>query len=256
MTVRRYRLAAGLAAFAVLVGIALAVKSPAQTPDKQAAQKPECTQEELQASVPALNDLHEVVYPLWHTAYPNKDYDMIEQLLPQADELTAKLDEAKLPGILRDKQAAWDERKDGLKTALAGLHKAVDADDEEEMLEQTEAFHSAFEMLVRTIRPIAPELEAFHQELYKLYHYYAPQYDLDQIRAAAGAMQEKLPPLKKAELPKRVADRKKDFDVAVVDLEAAVNELAGIARTGEKDKVLGAVEKTHAAYVRAQGVFE
>ncbi len=256
MTIHRHRLAAGFAASALLLGIALAGKAPAQTTDKQAAQKPECTQEELEASVPALNDLHEVVYPLWHTAYPQKDYDMIEQLLPQADELTAKLDDAKLPGILRDKQAAWDERKASLKTALVKLHEAVNADNEEQMLEQTEAFHSAFEMLVRTIRPIAPELEAFHQELYKLYHYYAPQYDLDQIRAAAAAMQEKLPALKQAELPKRVADRKKDFDVAVADLEAAVNELSGIAKTGDKEKVLGAVEKTHAAYVRAQGVFE
>ena len=70
--------------------------------------KPEITQEELTATVPELRELHEVIYPLWHNAYPEKDYALIKELLPQAESLTAKLDAAKLPGILRDKQEAWD----------------------------------------------------------------------------------------------------------------------------------------------------
>jgi len=181
-----------------------------KTAPAETSKKAEIMPEETTASVPALKDLHEVVYPLWHTAYPKKDYAMIKELLPEADELTAKLDEAKLPGILRDKQAAWDEGKAKLKASLQQLHAAVEANNEEEMLKQTEAFHAGFEGLVRTIRPMVPELDAFHQELYKLYHYYAPEYDLTQIRAAAAAMQEKVAPLKKCELPKRLADREKD----------------------------------------------
>lgn len=63
----------------------------------------EISQEELAASVPALGKLHEVVFPLWHNAYPQKDYALIKELLPRADTLTAALDAAALPGILRDK---------------------------------------------------------------------------------------------------------------------------------------------------------
>ena len=222
----------------------------------ECAEKADVTQEELAASVPALSDLHEVVYPLWHTAFPEKDYDLIKKLLPQADSLTAKLDEAKLPGILRDKQAAWDEGKTNLKSALQQLHSAADTNNQEEMLAQTEAFHGAFERLVRTIRPIVPELDAFHQEMYKLYHYYAPQYDLAQIRATVAAMQEKLPALKKSQLPKRLADRQKDFDAAVGQLEAAVTDLAKTAKTDDKKTVLAEVEKVHSAYQQAERVFE
>ncbi len=225
--------------------------APAETPKKA-----EIIAGETTASVPALKDLHEVVYPLWHTAYPNKDYAMIKELLPEADELTAKLDEAKLPGILRDKQAAWDEGKAKLKASLQQLHAAVDANNEEEMLKQTEAFHAGFEGLMRTIRPMVPELDAFHQELYKLYHYYAPEYDLTQIRAAAAAMQEKIAPLKKCELPKRLADREKDFKVSVNALDAAVADLVKIAKTDDKEKVLSAVETVHTAYVQTEHIFD
>lgn len=244
----------------VCAGLCLALLGPtavyAQAAPADSAKHAECSDEELQASVPALKDLHEVVYPLWHTAYPNKDYPLIKELLPQVDDLTAKLDAAKLPGILRDKQADWDKEKGTLKATLKELHAAVDANNEEAMLKQTEAFHASYEKLVRIIRPVAPELDAFHQELYKLYHYYMPEYDLAKMREAAAAMQEKVPPLKKAELPKRVADRKEKFDAAVLDLEAAVAEFAKTVQTEDKDAILKAVEKTHTAYVKTEEVFE
>jgi hypothetical protein len=238
------------------VMLVLQVSALAQTAAQDTLKKAAPCEEELQASVPALSDLHEVVYPLWHTAYPNKDYNMIKELLPRADELTAKLDAAKLPGILREKQADWDKGKTVLKKALKDLHAAAESDSKEAMLKQVEAFHSAFEGLVRTIRPIVPELEAFHQELYKLYHYYSPEYDLTKIRETVTAMQEKIPPLKKAELSKRVAERQKDFDAAVAQLEKAVAELAETAKTDNKEAVQKAVEKAHAAYVRTQAIFD
>ena len=146
----------------------------------------EFTQAEITASVPELNELHEVVYPLWHSAYPDRDFELIKSLLPRMDSLTALLDAAPLPGILREKQAAWDERKANLASALLGLHAATESGNHEEMLKQVEAFHAGYEQLVRTIRPLVKELDAYHQELYKLYHYYGPQYDLPQIQASAA----------------------------------------------------------------------
>jgi hypothetical protein len=143
-----------------------------------------------------------------------------------------------------------------LKAALQQLHAAAETNNQEEMLNQTEAFHAAFERLVRTIRPIVPELDAFHQEMYKLYHYYAPQYDLAQIRSAVAAMQEKIPALKKSQLPKRLADRQKDFEAAVGQLEASVADLVKIVKTDSKEKILDAVEKTHTAYRQTERIFE
>ncbi len=254
-----------------ILGFSLAFAFPrvamAQTPGEEkktktteakheCAEKTEVTQEELAASVPALKDLHEAVYPLWHTAFSEKNYDLIKELLPQLDSLTTKLGEAKLPGILRDKQAAWDSGKTNLEHTLQQLHSAADTNNQEEMLKQTEAFHAAYEHLVRTIHPVVAELDAFHQEMYKLYHYYAPQYDLAQIRATVTAMEEKLPALKKAPLPSRLVDRQKDFDAAVVQLETAVAGLANPAQGEDKKAPLADVETVHSAYQNVEKVFD
>lgn len=211
---------------------------------------------ELEASVPELGALHEIVYPLWHSAYPEKDYALIKELLPRADTLVAALDAAALPGILRDKQQDWADKKANLKETLANLHAAAAADDEAEMLSQTEAFHAVYEQLVRAIRPVVPALESFHQEMYKLYHYYAPAYDLAQIRSAAAAMQEKIAPLKEAALPKRLADRQADYQLAVQELETCVGELAETAKKDGKEETLAAVERVHAAYQKAEKLFD
>jgi hypothetical protein len=246
----------GVLIFGMSLPIAFSREGIARAADTQNAKKADISQEELAASVPALNDLHEVVYPLWHDAFSTKDYNMIRDLLPTADSLAARLDEAKLPGILRDKQPAWDEGKANLKAALEQLHVAAESDDHEAMLKQTEAFHSAFERLVRTIRPVVPELDAFHQEMYKLYHYYAPEYDVALIRTAVVAMQDKIPALKNAQLPKRLTDRQKDFDAAVGVLEASVNDLADVVKTDNKKDILAAVERTHSAYQRTERIFD
>ena len=249
-------LAIGLVALAlcvVLTGQMVWAQQPSGT---KSAPAPVITDEETAASVPALGEMHKVVYPLWHSAYAEKNYALIKELLPRADTLVAALDAAKLPGILREKQEAWDAGKANLKSVLSQLHDAAKADNQEEMLKQTEAFHAGFERLVRTVRPVVPQLAAFHQELYKLHHYYTPQYDLAKIREAAAAMEEKLPALKEAQLPKRLTDRQEKYNAAVLKLEGAVKEFSATAKTDAKEKILAAEEKVHAAYQEIEKLFD
>jgi hypothetical protein len=215
----------------------------------------EITPDELTASVQELYDLHEAVYPLWHDAYPAKDYALIESLLPQLDSLTARLDAAELPGILMDKEEAWNKEKSGLKQTLADLHIAVKEGDKQGMLENTEQFHAYFERLVRTIRPMVKELDAFHQELYKLYHYYMPNDEQENIYRSALAMQSKMPPLKEVELRGRFSARQERFQTAVAELDTAVNQLAELVKKKNKAAVREAVEKVHSAYRQAEAVF-
>ena len=230
--------------------------APAQSADHDGTDATPVSKEEITRQVPALNDLHEVVYQLWHEAYPAKDCQMIKDLLPKADEMTAKLDAAALPGILRDSQAQWDEGKVVLKESLAALHAAADANDDAQILARTEAYHSAFETLVRVVRPVVPELDAFHQDLYLLYHYHLPDFDVAAIRADAAAMQGKIAPLKAAKLPERLAGKQTEFDKSVNTLSGAVDDLVAIAKQDDKDGVRAAVEAVHTAYVKTVKVFE
>lgn len=223
---------------------------------QQKEKTPEVTQEELTAAVPELDDLHSVVYPLWHQAYPEKDYQMIKELVPQLDSLSAIVDNVQLPGILRDKQEAWDKQKEILKATLAKLKEAANTNNKEDMLAQTESFHSAYEKLVRTIRPMVKELAAFHQEMYKLFHYYLPNYDLPKIRETVAAMQAKLPALKQAQLNKRLQDKKMEFDAAVIDLETEVNKLAEVVKKDDREAIKAAVDAVHTAYQGCEAIFD
>jgi len=218
--------------------------------------KPEMSVGELDADVPALHDLHGVVYPLWHDAYPKKDYALIKELLPEADSLAQQLDEAELPGILRDKKPDWERGKESLKNSLQALHQAVDENNQNDMLTQVEVFHSSFERLVRIIRPVVPELEAFHQEMYKLYHYYMPNYELDNIRLAVTAMQEKLLPLKEVQLLQRLAEKQEQFDISVQELETHLDSLSEAVEQDDKDLITDTVEKVHTAYQKTESVFD
>ncbi len=64
---------------------------------------------EIDSSVPELFEFHEVIYPIWHTAYPEKDYAMLKEMVPEVNSGAEKIYSAPLPGILRDKKEEWDK---------------------------------------------------------------------------------------------------------------------------------------------------
>ena len=53
--------------------------------------------DETKSEVPELTAFHEVIYPIWHTAYPEKDYQALRSYVPQIHELASKIYAAKLP---------------------------------------------------------------------------------------------------------------------------------------------------------------
>ena len=135
-----------------------------------------------------------------------------------------------------------------LQNNLSALQKAVKEDNKESMLKTVETIHSSYEKLVRVIRPSLAELESFHEELYKVYHSYMPNNDIEKIKTIIPAMKTKIGLLKQAKLPQNLADRKNKFDESVSRLETSLNELENIIKTNSKEKIQSAVEKLHSAY--------
>jgi len=122
--------------------------------------------QETESAVPELDALHEVIFPIWHTAYPKKDIAALKGFVPEIERLAANILAARLPGILRDKEIKWQ-------AALAELGKSVEAyrrtagdGDDPGLLAAAENLHGAYEMLVRTIRPVLGEVDEFHKILY------------------------------------------------------------------------------------------
>ena len=211
---------------------------------------------ETQASVPELSEFHEVIFKLWHEAWPKKDMAMLSSLLPEIEAGAAKIQKAVLPGILRDKKASWDAGVGKLSGIVADYRAAVGSRDLQKTLDAGERLHSQFEALVRIIRPALAEVDAFHQVLYRLYHYELPSFSLPAIQASAKDLKAKMSALDAAVLPGRLEAKKEAFEARRSDLGKAVGDLAALAQAGKDEKAIReAIETVHARYVSLEQVF-
>ena len=121
--------------------------------------------QETESAVPELTAFHEVIYPIWHTAYPDKDIAMLKSLVPQVNELAAKVFAAQLPGILRDKQVKFDAGLAEFRMSVEAYNAAAKGTDDKAMLDAAEILHAKYEMLVRILRPVLKEMDDFHKVL-------------------------------------------------------------------------------------------
>jgi hypothetical protein len=212
--------------------------------------------DDTKAEVPALSEFHEVIYPLWHNAWPNKDFDMMKELLPQVREHVAEVQQAELPGILREKKTAWAEGVERLTATLALYEQAAEGDDQQALLDAVEKIHSDFESLIRLIRPPMRELDAYHQVLYRIYHYYAPQKQVEELRQASGELTSACDALSQAPAPRRHADKAGQLATEVEDLCTRTALLQEVTAGSEWEPIAEAVEQVHTQYMAVQGIFE
>jgi hypothetical protein len=212
---------------------------------------------ETDSAVPELFAFHDVVYPLWHTAYTNKDYDLFKQLVPDVNAGVEKIYAAKLPGILRDKEKEWTDGLDKLRASVKDYNKACEGNDEAGMLTSAEALHSNYEMLVRIVKPVTKEVDEFHKVLYMIYHHYGPNKNIEELGKAIDDLLIRADELKNCVLPKWAADKKEDFAKAADELFNSTKELKNLKDSKADEKNINTwIEKVHSDYVKLESVFE
>jgi hypothetical protein len=211
---------------------------------------------ETEAEVPALGAFHEVIYPLWHTAWPAKDVNLIRELLPQVKEHVAALQKAELSGILRDKKPKWDEGVKNVVAATQAYDQALAQNKVPELLDAVEKLHAGFERLARLIRPAMPELEAYHQVLYQIYHHDWPDRKLDALRADSEALVGSCDKLVRATIPSRYATRQAELGAGMARLCTASSALRTSLQEGRGDAAGPAVERVHQAYQELEKLFQ
>lgn len=212
---------------------------------------------ELRSSVPALEAMHDVISPMWHVAWPAKDVKALAGMVPDIQKHLAAVKAATLPGILRhDKQAAWDKGVVALAAAVDDYAKAAQGPDGPALLAAAERLHMNYEQLVRVIRPPLPEVDAFHQTLYVVYHYQLESFSMPTIAASVREMATKADALNKAVLPERMKARVPAFESARAALSAAVTALQASVAAGDEGKVRAAIEDVHTKYETLEAVFK
>jgi hypothetical protein len=211
---------------------------------------------ETKSEVPELTAFHEVIYPIWHTAYPAKDTKALRDFLPQIDALAAKIYGARLPGILREKEAKWKEGLAQFKTSVDAYRKAAAGKDDPALLSAAEVMHAKYEALVRVLRPVLKEMDEFHQSLYVVNHKFLPEKSYDKIRGASGELVTKAEAITKAELPAAQKAKSDAFKKAAADLLAAARALDAAGKAHDHAGMEAGVAKVHAAYEALQALFE
>jgi hypothetical protein len=211
---------------------------------------------DVEARVPALSAFHEVIYPLWHDAWPKKDVDALVALAPKVNAGVESIAKAELPGILRDKKATWDGAVSRLK-AIAGEYGAAAAKkDGPALLSAAESLHSQFERMVRIVRPVLKELEAFHATLYVLYHRQLDPFALEGVSQSVRTLKEKMAPLSAAALPDRLKAKEGAFVAARGQLATAVDAAVASLEGKDETSIRAAVELLHTRYQELEKVFD
>lgn len=211
---------------------------------------------EATASVPELTAFHEVIYQIWHEAWPKKNTALLQKLLPDIEKGIANVAAAPLPGILREKKAAWNKGVVDLQAAGAEYKAAATAKDDARLLAAAEKLHSRFEALMRAIRPALTELDDFHSVLYMLVHHYLPDNQMDKVKSASMELKGKMAALNQAKLPERLQGIDHDFQAARGMLSGAVGALERSVASNDEKGIKEAIEKVHSRYEALEKVFE
>lgn len=210
---------------------------------------------EIQAEVPALDNFHDVIYPIWHVAYPSKDYTALRNYVEDINNSSQKIYDAKLPGILQDKQEMWNKGVDEFKISVEEYKKIASGKDDEMLLKAAENLHSKYESLVRIIYPVVPELGQFHQVLYMIYHKYLPQENYKQIYTESDELVNRASVLTKVKLRKNDPELQKKFDTYSLQLLHASEKLREQLKSNNNEMVKYGVEDVHSIYQKIEALF-
>lgn len=212
---------------------------------------------DVSSQVKELTEFHDVIYQIWHTAWPEKNINLLKSFSAPVEKGFEKIVKAELPGILRDKKGKWE---DGLKKFGASVEVYKDAaskNDSVALMNAAEKLHSQYEMLVRVIKPVMKEVDEFHKVLYLLYHYYMPENNSAKIKEAAVSLADKMEMLNKAPLTARLKAREEQFNKARAELGVSVENLNNEIKGGKgKDAVNKAVDALHTKYMELEKVFD
>jgi hypothetical protein len=214
---------------------------------------------EIASTVPELTSFHEIIFPMWHNAYPAQDYDALKALVPKIKSSMASINKAELPGILREKETVWKTRLDELNNSARNYYTAAEKNDDKALLAAAEELHAGYEKMVRAIRPALKEIDDFHQTLYVIYHKLYPEGKYDEIsrlEATLVAKARAIADYPQDNLKSRLGDNAGKYDALSRALYDSTISLGEALKGTDQKKKEEAVVSMHNAYEELNSLFE
>jgi hypothetical protein len=213
---------------------------------------------EISSSVPELTKFHEVIFPIWHNAYPAKDYEALKGFIPQIKASMESINNAKLPGILREKETEWKAGLNELNASAQKYFTSAQNNDNDALLAAAESLHANYEKMMRVIRPAIKEVDDYHQTLYVIYHKLYPDKKYDEIAALSGTLVTKAEAIMnypQDKLKQRLGDNTDKFNASAKELYNTTVSLKDALKGNDMKKKSDAVEAMHSAYQDLDALF-
>ena len=211
---------------------------------------------EITSSVPELSQFHDIIYVIWHEAYPSKDIATLKSMVEKIQTDMEKINNAQLPGILKDKAGKWKEGLKVLNVSADNYYSAAKGNDDQAMLDAAEKLHADFEMMVRVLRPVSKEVDEYHKDLYVIFHKFFPVKDYKSIEPMMDNMIAKAEACLNAKLPKRLESKTELFQKTAKELVEKTIALKESLKTNDGSAIYKAIDVMHSKYQDLEKVFD
>lgn len=211
---------------------------------------------EITSSVPELSEFHDVIYVIWHEAYPNKDIAALKGMVDKIKPYMDKINNAKLPGIAQDKDSKWKEGLKVLNASADNYYSKAEGSDDQAMLDAAEKLHADFEMMVRVLRPVNKEVDSYHKDLYVIFHKFYPSKDYKSIGGLIDGMISKAEACTNAKLPKRLEGKTDEYQKLTKELVEKTMALKDALKTNDGAVIDKAVDVMHSKYQDVEKLFD
>jgi hypothetical protein len=214
---------------------------------------------EISSRVQELTDFHDIIYPMWHDAYPAKDYNALKGFVPKIKSYMESINKVKLPGILREKETAWKSQLNDLNNSAQSYYTAAVSNNNNDLLTAVEKLHSSYEKMLMVLRPPLKEIDDFHQTLYIIYHKLLPDSKFDEIAGLTGTLTTKAEAIvnyPQEKLKTRLGDKIGAYNVSAEKLLTSVKSLKEVIKSNNPEKKKEAVESMHKAYEGLVSLFK
>ncbi len=211
--------------------------------------------------VKMLDDFADTMHELWHDGWVNKDYKLIKEIYPKAEEFVGNMEKSEVPAGLEDRKEKWSRGVKALRVALTNIKLGIDENNEQQMLNAVEQFHQIYELMVSMTKPYVKEVEDFHKAMAKLYHRNYPDFNLVEMQNDIQQMFTVLNQLDKVKLPEYYASKTKEFNKIVKELRKSVKDLEKYINknknlTKDDKNLKDKVEKLHTDFHTLSELFE
>jgi len=94
-----------------------------------------------------IGDFHLVLYPLWHEAMPNKDYQAIKAAVPSLESRMDALMKAQIPEEFKDIEPQITEKREALRKSVEDLANVCRANKDKEIIDKLTQMHESYQAL-------------------------------------------------------------------------------------------------------------